>query len=99
MKDLLKNMGMSLAFDFKLADFSNLADGALCIDDVIHKTFIQVDANGTRAGAATKVGIVKSAISIEENKIVRLDRPFVYMIIDNVTNLPIFMGVTMEIEN
>lgn len=99
MKDVLKNMGMSLAFDFKLADFSNLADGALCIDDVIHKTFIQVDANGTRAGAATKVGIVKSAISIEENKIVRLDRPFVYMIIDNVTNLPIFMGVTMEIEN
>ena len=42
---------------------------------------------------------MKNAISIEENKIVRLDRPFVYMIIDNVTNLPIFMGVTMEIEN
>ena len=78
--------------------FYTLHKSTVC-DDVIHKTFIQVDANGTRAGAATKVGIVKNAISIEENKIVRLDRPFVYMIIDNVTNLPIFMGVTMEIEN
>lgn len=95
----LCNMGMGLAFNPLAADFSNIGDGPLCIGDVVHKTFIQVDANGTKAGAVTKVEIMKNSVSIEDNKIVRLDRPFVYMIIDNATNLPIFMGVTMEIQN
>ena len=97
--DELSNMGMGLAFNPMSADFSNIGDGALCIGDVVHKTFIQVDANGTKAGAATKVDIMKNSIDMNDNKVVRLDRPFVYMIIDNATNLPIFMGATMEIQN
>lgn len=97
MADELCNMGMGLAFNPVSANFSNIGEGPLCIGDVVHKTFIQVDANGTRAGAATKVDIMKNSISIEDNKVVRLDRPFVYMIIDNTTSLPIFMGVAMDI--
>jgi serpin B len=32
-----------------------------------------------------------------EPKTVRLDRPFVYAIIDNATNLPIFIGTVMTL--
>ncbi|MDD4700418.1 MAG: serpin family protein [Oscillospiraceae bacterium] len=32
-----------------------------------------------------------------EQKIVRLDRPFVYAIIDNATNLPVFLGTVMSV--
>ena len=101
MGEILKNMGMKDNFSPYSADFSNIgdtSDGGIYIGDVIHKAFIEVDANGTKAGAATLVGMVKcESVEITENKVVRLDRPFVYMIIDNDTNLPIFMGAALDI--
>lgn len=99
--DSLKNMGMKLAFDKDNADFSNIADtrdGNISISDVRHKTFISVDENGTKAGAVTSVrGDMAESVK-EESKKVILDRPFIYMIIDDDTKLPIFMGVVMNIK-
>ena len=101
MVDILKDMGMEESFNKYNADFSNLGDtrdGKIYIGDVIHKTFIEVDAKGTKAAAVTKVDMAKcESVEITKEKVVRLDRPFVYMIIDNQTNLPIFMGVAMDI--
>ena len=58
-----------------------------------HKTFISIAEQGTRAGAATSVSMrVTAAMPDEEPKIVRLDRPFVYAIVDTQTNLPLFLG-------
>lgn len=99
MKELLIDMGMEKSFDATEADFSKLGyspNGNVFIGNVIHKTFISVDENGTKAGAVTKVDMVDEAAMIIEKK-VKLDRPFIYMIIDNATNLPIFMGVAMDI--
>lgn len=55
---------------------------------------------GTKAGAAAAVVMEDGAAPIEEpdTKEVYLDRPFVYLIIDCETGLPIFLGVVMEIE-
>jgi serpin B len=65
---------------------------------VLHKTFISVDELGTKAGAVTSVIMMAgSALEQEEPKIVRLDRPFVYAILDNATNLPIFIGTIMTL--
>ena len=103
MSEVLQEMGMTDAFDYRVADFSKLGtynvDGMnICINRVLHKTFISVTEQGTRAGAATAVEMVaEGAMEIVEFKEVVLDRPFVYMLIDCETNLPFFIGTMMNV--
>ena len=103
MSEVLQEMGMTDAFDWQVADFSRLGtynvDGMnICIKRVLHKTFISVSEQGTRAGAATAVEMVaEGAMEIVEFKEVVLDRPFVYMLIDCETNLPFFIGTMMNV--
>ena len=103
MSEVLQEMGMTDAFDWRVADFSKLGtynvDGMnICINRVLHKTFISVSEQGTRAGAATAVEMVaEGAMEIVEFKEVVLDRPFVYMLIDCETNLPFFIGTMMNV--
>ena len=103
MNDILKKMGMTDAFDAMSADFSAMGEserGNIFVSRVIHKTFITVDNLGTKAGAATVVQMDAEGaiINPKEPKTVYLDRPFVYMIVDNETNLPIFIGAVTSIE-
>lgn len=105
MSELFKNLGMTDAFDCRVADFSKMgtaqAEGEnVCINRVIHKGFIRVAEKGTQAGAATVVEMVaEGAMAIKERpKQVYLNRPFVYMIIDTQNNLPLFIGTVCEIE-
>lgn len=94
----LSSMGMGDAFTGS-ADFSNMltnGDGAaeLYISDVIHKTYIKVDSEGTQAAAATAVIMTDGCSAITEEPIyVILNRPFVYAIVNTETNMPVFMGV------
>ena len=103
MSEVLQKMGMTDAFDWQVADFSRLGtynvEGMnICINRVLHKTFISVSEQGTRAGAATAVEMVaEGAMEIVEFKEVVLDRPFVYMLIDCETNLPFFIGTMMNV--
>lgn len=103
MSEVLQEMSMTDAFDWRVADFSRLGtynvDGMnICINRVLHKTFISVSEQGTRAGAATAVEMVaEGAAEIIEYKEVVLDRPFVYMLIDCETNLPFFIGTMMNV--
>ena len=96
MAETLREMGIVDAFDMNLADLSGIGayDGAnLAISGVTHKAHIAVDDRGTVAAAATLVGVeAMSAPMMEEPKEVILDRPFVYMIVDCETQLPVFMG-------
>ena len=105
MSESLKALGMTDAFDYRVADFSRMGAAQqegehLCINRVIHKAFIRVAEKGTQAGAATVVEMVaEGAMAVTEKpKEVYLDRPFVYMIIDCSNNLPLFMGAVTEIE-
>ena len=97
---VLAAMGMPLAFDPDQADFSALGTstgGNIYIGSVIHKTFISVAEQGTRAGAATVVVMVDGcALEEEPPKVVTLDRPFVYMLIDTATGTPFFIGTMMD---
>ena len=102
MKEALIAMGMPDAFDWTVADFSRLGtseDGYICIGRVLHKTFLSVAEEGTRAGAATVVEMVaESAMEMEEPKVVTLDRPFLYMILDCQTGTPLFLGTLLDTE-
>ena len=103
MSDILKGMGMPLAFDPDFADFTRLGthgDGNIYINRVLHKTFLSVAEKGTKAGAATAVEMVtESAMEMkEEPKEVILDQPFVYMLIDCKQQIPFFIGTMMNME-
>ena len=95
MKDMLIDMGMPTAFDADYADFTGMTTDnyPMSIDQVLQKTHIEVDEKGTRAAAATVVMMKETGcIEYEEPEVVRLDRPFVFAIVDSRTDIPIFMG-------
>lgn len=105
MSEIFKALGMTDAFDSRLADFSKMGTAQvegenICINRIIHKAFIRVAEKGTQAGAATVVEMIAEGAMMIENppKEVYLNRPFVYMIIDPQTRLPLFMGAVYEIE-
>lgn len=90
----LKALGMTDAFDGEKADFTALGtsdEGNIYISRVLHKTFIQVDEEGTKAGAATAVEAAAGGAALYPHSVL-LNRPFVYMIVDLETKLPIFLG-------
>lgn len=86
----LKALGLTDAFD--AADFSGISETQeLVISDVLHKTHIELDENGTKAAAITSVIMNETAVAPTELS-VTFDRPFVYAIIDTATGLPLFLG-------
>ena len=97
LSEALGAMGMTDAFDMGKADFSLLGahrDWNLFVSRVLHKTFISVTEEGTRAGAATVMEAAAGAAP--DPKIVFLNRPFLYLIVDSTTYTPIFMGSMMN---
>ena len=102
MSAILKDMGMTKAFDIYNADFEGLGTstaGNIFINRVLHKTFISVGEKGTKAGAATVVEMADGAAAEpQEPKEVYLDRPFVYMLIDCENNIPFFIGTMMDVD-
>lgn len=93
-------MGIPNALNSTAADFSGM-DGKSCvardpqclyISGVFHKAFVAVDEEGTEAAAAT--GIVAKAVSIPATPTVSLtiDRPFIFLIRDDVTGAILFQG-------
>ena len=96
MKDTLAALGMKTAFSVVNADFSGMGrlntGGNISISEVLHKTHITVDEAGTKAGAVTSVSYKQDGAGSDNIRKIILDRPFIYMIIDNENNLPIFIG-------
>jgi len=91
LKQALASLGLSSAFT-AAADFSGITGGKdFFISDVVHKAFIQVDEEGTEAAAAT--GAVMKLVSVAEPPpIFRVDRPFLFLIQDKPTGVPLFFG-------
>lgn len=103
LKKTLEAMGMTDVFDGEKAELSALGSstsGNLYVDRVIHKTYMEVSPVGTKAGAATVVEVRDECAVIEpvEIKEVRLERPFLYMIIDCSYNQPVFIGTVNYIK-
>jgi len=89
----LKAMGLELAFSDQ-ADFSGISPVDLLISDVIHKTYIDVNEEGTEAAAVT--AIVFETTSIGPANGIRLDRPFLFAITENSSKSIVFIGKVGE---
>jgi serpin B len=91
--DVLKAMGMDRAFTPGEADLSGMSsEEELFLSAVIHKSFVDVNEEGTEAAAATGVA-VKAVSAIPEGPVeFRADHPFVFLIRDNRTGSLLFLG-------
>ena len=93
---ILPDMGMKLPFNSELADLSGIADvTGLFISKVIHKTFVQVDEEGTEAAAVTSVDVMATGES--PMQVFTVDRPFVFAIREKSTGVILFIGEIGEI--
>ena len=96
LSDSFKQMGLERAFDEDKADFSGIGTMPggenLYISLVRQKAVVYVDEEGTKAAAVTEVEIrTKNAEPEPQN--VFFNEPFLYMIMDMETNVPLFMGI------
>ena len=96
MNDTVNNLGAGVIFEPGKADFSGISGvpGDIYVSKVIHQTHIEVDAQGTKASAATVVSMTKNAAveDFSNDRYVNCDRPYVYAIVDTKTMAPVFIG-------
>ncbi|XP_067134288.1 leukocyte elastase inhibitor-like [Centruroides vittatus] len=91
LKAILSKMGITDLFDPSKADLSGINNKRdLYVDEVIHKTFIDVSEEGTEAAAATAVRIQKRSLEIIPE--FKADHPFLYFVVDHKYNNILFIG-------
>jgi serpin B len=99
LKETLIAMGMDVAFDDSKADFTKMATskikGNIFIGDVKHKTFIEVNEQGTEAAAVTSVQMELKGGPAKTFEMT-VNRPFFYIIDDNKTGAILFIGIVTE---
>ena len=97
LNDALIELGMGIAFDPFTADFSKInPDYQLYIGFVKHKTFIDVNEEGTEAAAVTIVGIELTSAGDDQPYYFYVNRPFLFAIKERDTKAILFLGKVME---
>ena len=98
LNELLQGLGVKRAFDPELADFSGLGTDEegwpLYVSLVRQKAVIELNEEGVKAGAVTIVEMrAGAAMPAKEPVEMNLNHPFVYMILDLETQVPLFVGI------
>lgn len=89
----LKAMGLHDAFSDEAADFSGMTGAkTFCIELIIHKTFLDVNEEGTEAAAATAILTRMKAMPPPPPPIFRADHPFLFFVLDKQNDCILFMG-------
>jgi serpin B len=103
LKDVFQKAGMTLAFDARRSDFSGLTGvspqvAPTAIDQIVHKAVIEVSEEATEAAAATAIGIRVTSIVPRPGAPLqfRVDRPFLYYLVDDATGAVLFQGQAMD---
>jgi serpin B len=96
--DALKSLGMTDVFDpLGKADLSGISDAVyLYVNLVNHVANITVGEKGTKAAAATAIGVVPTSGSIFRGLRFTADHPFAFAIMDDSTGVPVFEGVVTD---
>lgn len=97
LKQTLSALGMEVAFNPSEAEFTQMTSEPAYIDQVKHKTFVEVNEEGTEAAAVTSIGIRTTSVRLptEPFRMV-VDRPFFCAIRDNQTGSILFMGSIVD---
>ena len=97
MNDDLTALGMVAPFDPAMADFTRMSPMGkeVFINFVKQNTFVNVDEEGTEAAAVTVVAI--SATSVHATPVMRVDRPFLFVIRERLSGTVLFMGKVVRL--
>ena len=90
----LNKLGMTDMFDEFKADFSGMTGGTknrLFVSIVKQKAFVEVNEEGTEAAAATAAVMMGRSRQPEPEQFT-CDRPFMFLIRDNLTGMILFSG-------
>ncbi|MBN1825199.1 MAG: carboxypeptidase-like regulatory domain-containing protein [Candidatus Eisenbacteria bacterium] len=99
LSDALFHLGMKTAFSDVRADFSEMAEEEeipLFLSEVFHKSFVEVNEEGTEAAAATAVVMETLGLSTHFPPEFRADHPFLFLIRDKVTGAILFLGRVVD---
>lgn len=94
LKPPLRALGMEIAFDPSRADFRKISQAVyrtgdrLFITQATHKTFVEVNEEGTEAAAVTSIGIGITSAPLA----IRIDRPFLFVIRERSSGTVLFVG-------
>uniref|UniRef100_UPI0037E8415F serpin peptidase inhibitor, clade F (alpha-2 antiplasmin, pigment epithelium derived factor), member 2b n=1 Tax=Semicossyphus pulcher TaxID=241346 RepID=UPI0037E8415F len=86
LQDVFTKLGLGEMFSSP--NLADMADGPLLLSSVMHKSCMEINEEGAEAAAATTVVISRSS-----NPIFHLIQPFFFALMDEKTQVPIFMGV------
>ncbi len=95
LKEDLKKLGITDSFNEKLADFSNMSSKVLCVGEALHKANINFSENGIQASATTILSMLDSVEFGIQGKPpieVKINKPFMYFIMDKNTSEIWFVG-------
>lgn len=73
---------------FSSPNLAGMTDGPLLVSSVMHKSSMEINEEGAEAAAATTV-----VISRASSPVFHLSQPFFFALMDDMTQVPIFMGV------
>jgi serpin B len=103
LKGVFQKLGMTLPFDESRSDFSGLTGvppktAPTAIDQIVHKAVIEVSEEATEAAATTAIGvrITSAAPKPVEPLQFRVDRPFLYYLVDDATGAVLFQGRVVD---
>ncbi|NXM74385.1 SPB11 protein, partial [Serilophus lunatus] len=91
LNEVLQEMGLTDIFSESKADLSAMSFAkSLVLSNVVHKTYVEVNEEGTVAAAGTGAGIANRSLPFTE--VFMADHPFLFFIRHNPTNTTIFFG-------
>ncbi|MCM8900745.1 hypothetical protein KVG29_05815 [Caldicoprobacter algeriensis] len=100
MEKALEKFGMGMAFDSEKANFGKMhpvdLNHNLYIGSVKHKAFVEINEEGTEAGGATSVEMMTKGMPLDRFRMV-VDRPFVFVVCDNLTGVILFVGAVVDL--
>ena len=98
LKDILKALGVTDAFDGNMADFTPLTDNGAMVNSVMQAARVKIDEEGVEAAAYTEIVANDSSAMIEPPPVVEmnLNRPFLFVIFDG-NDVPLFVGTVQTV--
>ncbi len=95
---MLSLLGMSIAFDPVRANFRNIYEGPdnAYISKVFHKSFVQIDEEGTEAAAVTVVILGTTSTGGSTSFYMRVDRPYFFVLHDTHSQTILFVGQIVQ---